>query len=96
MEVFIFARFHARPAEEERVKQALQEVVPPTQDEEGCLSIHVFRSIRDPQVFYLHSRWRSEEAFETHTRLPHTARFVQRVEFLLDHKVEAQRCTMIQ
>jgi len=95
MEIFIFARFHARPSEETRVEEALREVVPASRAEAGCLNMHAFRSIRDPQVFYIHSRWKDEVAFETHAKLPHTVRFVETVEPLLDHTVEAHRCELM-
>lgn len=45
MEVFIFARFHARPGNEGAVAEALLEVLAPSRAEPGCLSIHAFRSI---------------------------------------------------
>jgi quinol monooxygenase YgiN len=95
MEIFIFARFQAQPGAEATVEDALREVVGPTNKEEGCLSINAFHSIRDPQVFFIHSRWKDEAAFETHARLPHTAKFIERVEPLLDHRVEAQRCELM-
>ena len=79
MEVFIFARFHARPGQGSAVADALLEVVAPSRAEPGCLSIHVFRSIRDPQLFYIHSRWKDEAAFESHAGLSHTVRFLDRV-----------------
>ena len=95
MELFIFVRFHARPGKENEVEEALRDVLPPTRGEAGCSNIHAFRSIRDPQVFYIHSRWADEAAFEKHALLPHTVRFVERVEPLLDHSIEAQRCELI-
>lgn len=95
MELFIFARFHADPAHEASVEEALQEVVPPFRAEPGCIDIHAFRSIRDPQVFYIHSRWKDEAAFETHAAMPHTLRFVECVGPLLDHAVRAERCVTI-
>lgn len=95
MQLFIFARFHARPGASEAVEEALREVMAPTTAETGCLGIHVFRSIRDPQVFYIHSRWKDEAAFVAHAALSHTLRFVERVEPLLDHEVQAERCEMI-
>ncbi len=95
MELCIFTRFHARQGASEAVEEALREVMAPTKAEAGCLSIHVFRSIRDPQVFYIHSRWKDEGAFEAHAAMTHTVRFVERVEPLLDHKVKAERCEMI-
>jgi quinol monooxygenase YgiN len=95
METFIFARFHARPGAEKAVEEALREVVPPAREEIGCLGIHAYRSIRDPQVFYIHSRWINEAAFETHASLPHTVRFVERVQSLIDHAIDAERCELL-
>jgi quinol monooxygenase YgiN len=40
MELFIFARFHARPGHEATVAEALREVIAPTRGEPGCLAIH--------------------------------------------------------
>ena len=60
MELFIFARFHARPGNENAVAKALVDVIAPTREEAGCLSIHAYRSLRDVQLFYIHSRWKDE------------------------------------
>jgi quinol monooxygenase YgiN len=96
MEIFIFARFHATPGNESAVQEALHDVVMASRKEEGCLGIDSFQSVRDPQLFYIYSRWRDEAAFETHAGLPHTVRFVERVEPLIDHPVEAQRCSKME
>ncbi len=95
MELFIFARFHARRGHEEAVGQALLDVMPPSREEPGCVSIHAFRSTRDPQLFYIHSRWRDEAAFERHAGLPHTVRFVGTVEPLIDHRLDVTRAERI-
>jgi len=95
MEIFIFTRFHARPKAEAAVEEALREVVPPSRAEAGCLGIHAFHSIRDPQVFYIHSRWKDEAAFDVHAKLPHTVRFIERVESLLDDPLKAERCVVM-
>jgi quinol monooxygenase YgiN len=39
----------------------------------------------NPDEFYIHTRWRDMAAFERHAELPHTLRFVETVEPLLDH-----------
>jgi quinol monooxygenase YgiN len=95
MEVFVFARFHARPGHEGAVADALRDVVAPTREEPGCLDIRAFRSIRDPRLFYVHSRWKDEAAFERHATLPHTVRFLERVEALIDHALEVTRAERI-
>jgi quinol monooxygenase YgiN len=91
MESFIFARFHARPGNESAVEKALRDVIGPSSEESGCLAIGAFRATRDPRLFYIHSRWRDEAAFEIHARLPHTARFLERVAPLLDHPLDITR-----
>ncbi|PYM90652.1 MAG: antibiotic biosynthesis monooxygenase [Candidatus Rokuibacteriota bacterium] len=94
-EFFTFARFHARSGNEGAVAAALLEVLAPSRDEPGCLSSHAFRSIRDPQLFYIHSCWKDEAAFDNHARLPHTVRFVERLEPLIDHPFDATRAERI-
>lgn len=95
MELYIFARFHARPGEEGGLAAALRAVLAPTRDEPGCLGIHAFRSSRDPRLFYIHSRWKDEAAFDHHAGLPHTVRFVERVEALMDHPLDVARTEQI-
>jgi quinol monooxygenase YgiN len=95
MELFIFASFRTQPGKEAAFEEVLRKVVPASREEEGCLNIHAFRSIRDPLVFYIHSRWKDEAAFDTHAKLPHTLRFIELAEPLLDHEIQAQRCELI-
>lgn len=91
MELFIFARFHAREGQEAAVADALREASGPTQAEQGCLFQQAYRSIRDSQLFFIHSRWRDEAAFELHAKLPHTVRFIETVERLIDHPLDVNR-----
>jgi len=95
MELFIFARFHARPGNEGAVAQAIRDIVGPSSKEPGCLSIHAFRSVRDPQLFYIHSCWKDEAAFEHHAGLPHTVRFLERMGPLIDHPLDVARTERI-
>jgi len=89
MEVFVFARLHARPGKRAEVHRAMSEVQAPTRNEPGCLAYGGFQSIRDPDEFYIHSRWHDAAAFDLHAGLPHTVRFTQAVEPLLDHPLKA-------
>ena len=60
MELFIFARFHALPGSEGAVAETLLDILAPTREEPGCLSIHAFRSNRDSRLFYIYSRWKEK------------------------------------
>ena len=95
MDLFIFGRFHARPGQQGALAEALRDVLAPSREEPGCLGIHAFRSTRDPQLYYIHSRWKDEAAFEIHAGLPHTLRFVERVESLIDHSLDVTRAERI-
>ena len=95
MDMALFARFHARPGQEDAVRAAILDVLGPTRAEPGCLGIHAFCAIRDARLFYIHSRWKDGAAFDAHATLPHTVRFVERVEPLIDHPFDATRTEQI-
>ncbi len=94
-DLFIFARFHARAGNEDALAGALWDVHGPTAQEPGCLAHQIYRSIRDPRLYYVHSLWKNEAAFEEHVGLPHTVHFAQRVEKLIDHALEVTRAKQI-
>jgi quinol monooxygenase YgiN len=95
MELYIFARFHARDGHAAALAAALRAVLAPTRAEPGCIAINAFGSLRDPGLFYIHSRWIDEAAFDLHAELPHTRLFVERVEPLIDHPLEVTRTIML-
>jgi quinol monooxygenase YgiN len=63
----------------------------PVRAEPGCLAIDAFRCTRDPRLFYVHSHWIDEAAFDLHVTLPHTLEFVERVQPLIDHPLDVVR-----
>jgi quinol monooxygenase YgiN len=91
MELFIFARFHAHEGEESALAAVLREQIGFARGERGCLMIDAYRSTRDPRLFYIHSRWTDEAAFEVHAELPNTVRFLDRVQPLIDHPLDVTR-----
>ena len=95
MEQYTFVRLHAREGEENAVEEALCEVTGPTREEAGCLSFHIFRSMRDPRLFFIHSRWVDEAAFQAHAGFQHTVRFLKHVDALLDQPRDVTRTEMI-
>jgi quinol monooxygenase YgiN len=96
LELFIFGRVHARPGDENAVEEALCDVVGPSREEAGCLSIQAFRSARDLRLFYIiHSHWVDEAAFDHHAGLPQTVRFIERVQALIDHPLDVTRARLV-
>jgi quinol monooxygenase YgiN len=95
VELYSFVRLHARAGEEGAVEEALREVMGPSREEQGCLSFHLFRSMRDPRLLYIQSRWTDEAAFQRHAGLAHTVRFLEKVDALLDEPRDVARTEMI-
>jgi quinol monooxygenase YgiN len=95
IEITIFARFHTLEGKEEAVSSELRDVVTRVRSEPGCLGIEVYRSLRDPRLFWLHSRWLDEKAFDKHAERPDTNQFVESVQRLIDHPFDVTRTRLI-
>jgi quinol monooxygenase YgiN len=95
VEQYVFVRLHAREGQENAVEEAMLEVTGPSREEDGCLSFHTFRSMRDQRLFFIHSRWMDEAAFQKHAQSLHTVRFLERVDALLDQPRDVTRTEMI-
>lgn len=91
MELDTIVRFHAKEGREDAVAAVMREASDPVRAEPGCVFIGYYRSTRDPRLFYIHSRWKDEAAFEVHAELPHTVRFIERMEPLIDHELKVER-----
>jgi quinol monooxygenase YgiN len=86
-----FGRFEPPPHAASEFRSELVRVVAPTRAESGCRSIRVFESLREPRTFTIHSEWDDEAAFERHTTLPHTVRFIAAAERLLGQPFQGLR-----
>jgi len=95
LSVHFIVQFEPLPGREAAFREELLRVVEPSRAEIGCLSIHVFESLREPFVFAIHSEWADESAFEFHATLPHTVRFLATAQTLLTHSVQGLRLRQI-
>lgn len=89
--LFVFVRFHAREGREGDVEAAIRRVVDASRREPGCVGMDAFQSVRIPQLFYIHSKWLDEAAFDLHATLPHTKQFIEEVDAMLDERREVSR-----
>jgi quinol monooxygenase YgiN len=95
VELFTFVRFHVRAGTERAAEEALRNVLAASRQEPGCLRMHLYRSTRDPQLFYIHSQWVAEDAFDQHASLPHTLHFLEVMESLVDQPRDVARTELI-
>ena len=90
-----FVRFEPQPGKEQQLRDELLALLEPTRAEPGCIRIHLYEALRDPLIFYVHSEWVDEAAFDTHAKLPHITRFLGMVGKLTTNPVKGIRTKQI-
>ena len=95
MSFHFIVQFEPKPGMADAFREELLRVNGPSREEPGCVSIHIFESVREPVIFAIHSEWMEEAAFERHAGLPHTVRFIEAAERLLTHPVRGMRTRAI-
>jgi len=95
MPLYIFARLEPRPGKELQLRDELMRVVEPARAEPGCVRIHLYELTRGPLVYFIHSEWIDEAAFDAHVALPHTQRFIGAVGDLITQPLQAVRTRQI-
>lgn len=93
--LFIFGRFRAQTGNEAALEAAITDIAEPTRAEPGCVGFGAYRSRKDARLFYIHSEWVDEAAFDEHARLPHTIRFLEIAQRLIDHPLDVTRADRI-
>jgi len=93
--IHTFVRFEPLPGKEQQLRDELLLVLEPTRAEPGCIRIHLYEALREPLVFYIHSEWVDEAAFDAHAKLPHVTRFLALVGELVTHRVQSVRTKLI-
>lgn len=94
-EFFVFTRCYAKDGLQQSMAATIQEVLAPTRQESGCSMIEAFSSTRDQRLFYIHSRWKDEAAFDRHLQLPHTIRFLAAIQASLDEPLDVTRAGLL-
>lgn len=95
MPLHTFVRFEAIPEREQQLRAELKSLLEPTRAEPGCIRIHLYEALREPLVFYIHSEWVDEVAFDAHRKLPHMTRFLGLAGGLVTHPVKGIRTKQI-
>ncbi len=91
----IIASIHAAVGRENAVERALVALLAPSRAEVGCLAMDAFRSMDDERLFYIHSHWQDEAAFQRHTQFPHALGFMTEVTVLTDRPIESSRTRLL-
>jgi quinol monooxygenase YgiN len=92
----IIAVLKANDGKREELKSALQALISPTRQEEGCLDYALFQLQDSPDVFYMRESWKGQEALDAHIALPHFQAFVQQMDALLAEPLQLVRLNAIE
>jgi quinol monooxygenase YgiN len=95
VQLYIFVRFDPKPGNEQRLREELLLLLEPTRTEAGCIRMQLYESTREPSVFFVHSQWTDEAAFDAHAQTPHMKRFLGLVDELITHPLQATRTKKI-
>ena len=83
MEIVITAVLKAHPGKEDELRKALDEVIPPSREEEGCLTYVLHESIDAPGTFVFYEKYEDETALDHHINSPHYQAYRKAAETLL-------------
>jgi len=64
--VTVIAALRVKAGAEDRARRILQQAVPPTLEEPGCLAYDLHQSLTDPAEFMFYERWASDAALAAH------------------------------
>ena len=91
----VIARIKARAGLEDRVREALLDLIPPTRSEAGCINYDLHQSAEDASVFLFHETWESEDDLKRHFETPHLKALSEKAGELFDEPVEITLWKMI-
>jgi quinol monooxygenase YgiN len=91
----VFARFKAKPGDEDRVRAALVEMIEPTLQENPNLGYALHVSNEDPRLFVLYEQWDDGAGLHRHMQTPHFAELEHKLAGALETPMEIITAQMI-
>jgi quinol monooxygenase YgiN len=77
MAYVVAATYRCKQGEEERIRELLELMGPPSRQEPACLFYQAHRSPDDPRVFFLYEQYEDEAGYEAHQATEHFARYIK-------------------
>jgi quinol monooxygenase YgiN len=69
--ITVVATIFAAKGKEDLVRDALQKLIPPTREEEGCIEYDLYENADVPGEFTFFEKWTSRVALDEHLRTEH-------------------------
>ncbi len=87
----VFARYLARPGQEEAVKAVLTALIAPTRRELGCYQCDLLENRIDPRELCFVERWESDKAFDEHLEMSYVKSATAQLADLLETPLDIRR-----
>ncbi len=82
--ITVIAYMHAKPGQEQALRNALMALIVPTGKERGFVNYDIHEDIEDPGFFALYENWETIEEHNEHLETPHVQHFESLLGDLLD------------
>lgn len=93
--VTVLANIKAKPGMEDKVREAVMNLVVPTRKEAGCINYDLHVSIDDKSRLMLYENWRSKKDLDEHLAMPYLQDFIGKSDDLLAEPLEVILWEMI-
>ena len=80
----VVAYMRAAEGRTDQLRAALEALIQPTSQEEGCVNYDLHQGVEDPRFFTFYENWHSGEHLDAHLAAPHLVDFAAKMGDLLD------------
>ncbi|MED1203561.1 putative quinol monooxygenase [Heyndrickxia acidicola] len=84
--IVITAILRAKTGNEDQLLEVLQQVVPPSQNEIGCIKYQLHQSLDEEGVYTFYEVWQDEDSMKKHIESDHYKVYRQHSEHLVEHR----------
>jgi quinol monooxygenase YgiN len=89
--ISVFARFKAKPGQEDRVRLMLLEMIGPTRQESASIGYALHAAKDDPTLFLLYEQWQDAAGLDAHVQQPYFAEMRRRGSHTLSRRSRMRR-----
>ncbi|MDQ7781744.1 MAG: putative quinol monooxygenase [Desulfomonilaceae bacterium] len=86
--ITVIANFRAKPGMEDKVREAVMNLVGPTRNEAGCINYDLHVSLQDKGRLMLYENWIGKKALDEHLEMPYLKDFLVKSGDILAEPVE--------
>jgi quinol monooxygenase YgiN len=93
--LFLLAIMRAKAGREREMREILETLIEPTQDEPGCLYYEMHTNDSDPREFVFWEEWKTAADLDAHTKTDHFVAAFAKLPELMESEMVARRLTKV-